>query len=216
MMKNSSEMSDIRFKIAWYEDAIERKRKQMERLRKKCNMGERFSKRTFETWDHTQHEEAFRKAFDYAAGFQSVTDGNGLIFTGDLGTGKTHLAAAIGNFLMENQSVPVYFASYIDILNAIKDSFDTGERTRDMITNVDLLIIDDLGKEQATEWSRETLFTIINHRYEHDLPMVITTNYSAGQLQKRIGAATVSRIAEMCEGIRMTGSDWRLKNGKTQ
>lgn len=73
-----------------------------------------------------------------------------------------------------------------------------------------LLIIDDLGAEKPSEWVAETLYRIINHRYEHELPVVITSNLSLDQLAQRLGDRTASRLAELCEVIELTGRDRRL------
>ena len=49
-----------------------------------------------------------------------------------------------------------------------------------------MLIIDDLGKERPSEWTLEKLFTIINNRYENNLPVIITTNYNRDKLRERL------------------------------
>lgn len=75
-----------------------------------------------------------------------------------------------------------------------------------------LLIIDDLGAEKPSEWVAETLYRIINHRYENELPVVITSNLSLDQLAQRLGDRTASRLAELCNVVELTGRDRRLQN----
>ena len=87
----------------------------------------------------------------------------------------------------------------------------------DNYSKVPLLIIDDLGKERPSEWTLEKLFTIINNRYENNLPVVITTNYNRDRLRERlanrtnyeIADAIISRLYEMCKGINIKGTDKR-------
>ena len=70
-------------------------------------------------------------------------------------------------------------------------------------------MIDDLGKEKQTEWSNSILYQVINRRYENFLPVIITTNETMGDLERNIGQATLSRLIEMCDGVRMDGKDYR-------
>jgi len=88
-----------------------------------------------------------------------------------------------------------------------------------LFKNVDLLIIDDLGKEPATEWVISTLYGIVNERYERELPTIITTNYADEELARRLsrngdtttGEAILSRLHEMCDGVEMWFDDYRSK-----
>ena len=80
-----------------------------------------------------------------------------------------------------------------------------------------MLIIDDLEKERPSEWTLEKLFTIVNNRYENNLPIIITTNYNKEKLRKRllcnnneeIVDSIISRLYEMCRGIIIFGKDKR-------
>ena len=80
-----------------------------------------------------------------------------------------------------------------------------------------MLIIDDLGKERPSEWTLEKLFTIINNRYENNLPVIITTNYNRDKLRERlannknyeIADSIISRLYEMCKGLAIYGNDKR-------
>jgi DNA replication protein DnaC len=79
---------------------------------------------------------------------------------------------------------------------------------------VPLLIIDDLGKERATDWTISTLYTIIDGRYDRAMPIIVTTNYDPGSLVGRltpqgddgtIAECIIDRINEVCRAIIMTG-----------
>ena len=75
-----------------------------------------------------------------------------------------------------------------------------------------LLIIDDLGRELNTPHNRSVFYQIVNYRYEHNTPLVITTNLDVQELCMRYDEAVFSRLAEMCDFVFMKGSDYRLRN----
>ena len=199
-----------------------------ERVRELFDMsqlGKRFITRTFDSWKQTPiNQQAYESAKKYVDNFDNYKEkGIGLMMSGTKGTGKTHLAAAITIELI-NQGTPVIMNTMIRLLGKIKDTYDgdlkeTESSLIDIYSTVDLLAIDDLGKERPNEWALEKLYTIINARYENLLPVVITTNYTIDRLKDRLtvknnvetAEAIVSRLNEMCVGIEMNWEDWRLK-----
>jgi len=103
-----------------------------------------------------------------------------LVFSGGYGSGKTHLAAAIANTVKSD----LYFAVVPDMLDYLRAAIDParlgednsyGERF-ELIKNVGLLVLDDLGTENQSVWVKQAMFQLINHRYTRRLPTVITTN----------------------------------------
>lgn len=222
-------------------EEAERNRQLQERVRKivgQSGIGARFRLRTFETFELTEeNQKAAMLCQKYADNFREKLPRynpnpgrNGLFITGPKGTGKTHLVAAIANKLM-NQGIPVICMTMIDLLERIKSTYtDTRQRfgggydaadILDAYTDVSLLIIDDLGKEQATEWAISKIYAIINARYEALMPTIITTNYSEADLIRRLtpketnddttADATIDRLREMCAAIITTGDSWRTK-----
>lgn len=193
----------------------------VEKLFRQSRMGERFKTRTFENF---KVNESNRKAYDaskkYADKFDSYRkEGVGLIYTGSYGTGKTHLAAAIAIQLMKN-GMPVIFGTLISLLGKLKETYNgNGDEAKvlELYRNVDLLVVDDLGKERPTEWVLEKLYSIINERYENNRPVVITSNYNNETLTERLkvkqntetAEAIVSRLYEMCRGVCLNGEDYR-------
>ena len=192
----------------------EKKQQRVAEIMQNSGMKSRFKKRTFATFVvTTENTLAYQKALEFAENFEK--QGKGLLFTGNIGTGKTHLAAAIANHLMQNLYT-VIFGNITDIISRIYDTYGKSSdvSTMDIIqylTSVDLLIIDDLGKEHTSENVRTLLYQIINALYEDEKLVVITTNLSGKELSEKIGPATVSRITEMTEPVIMQGHDWRLK-----
>ena len=217
------------------ERKVEENRKFKARIRKnigESGMGDRFLRRTFETFEVTKdNQKAFNIAKQYADNFEvflpkrgKEPGRNGLFIAGPKGTGKTHLAAAIANHLLR-QGNPVICMTMLDLLARIKKTFNllnTDESTvLDVYKSVPLLIIDDIGKEPATEWAISTIYNIINGRYEAYLPIIVTTNYDDKTLVERMtpkstgdsvtAEATIDRLMEMCIGVVITGPSWRQK-----
>lgn len=199
-------------------------REKIERMIAESKLGERFRTRTFENFIlNDKNKYAYEISKKYANEFKKYKkDGTGLIFIGSYGTGKTHLAAAICHELIKQNYQPI-FGTMITLLEKIKATYDdeyakeNEEQVIDKYTRCDLLVIDDLGKERPTEWAIEKLYYIINTRYERNLPVIITTNYSIEKLINRLtikdnvetAEAIVSRLYEMCVGIQMEWEDFR-------
>lgn len=201
----------------------ERKAK-AERQMAESGMKARFLARTFENFyiDTPGRAKAYRISKEYADNFAAHSaNGDGLYIEGTFGTGKTHLAAAIAIQLMEQGKI-VIFKTADDLLRDIKATFDESGREEQKVLarlkGCDLLVIDDLGKEQATDWSTAKLYSIINDRYECQKPIVITTNFNEDDLvavesPKGVGGhrirAILSRLHEMCRLMTMNWQDWR-------
>jgi DNA replication protein DnaC len=218
------------------ERKAEEARKLNERIREiigESGMGERFLRRTFETFQITkENQKAADKAKRYADSFNDLIPKqgqpdpgrNGLFIVGPKGIGKTHLAAAIANRLI-HQGTPVICMTMIDLLERIKQTFSRdGASDGNVIRlykTVPLLVIDDIGKEPPTEWAVSTIYNIINGRYEAYLPTIVTTNYDDKTLITRMtpretrdsitAEATIDRLREMCVGVIMDGQSWRSR-----
>ncbi len=113
-----------------------------------------------------------------------------ILLRGMYGCGKTHLAAAIANFAVE-QGIKTLFITVPDLLDSLRFSYNNSSDTRfedrfEEIRRSPLLILDDFGTQNATAWAQEKLFQIINFRYINKLPMVITTNLDLDQIEGRI------------------------------
>ncbi len=128
---------------------------------------------------------ALRQAYDFA-----IEPEGWMLFTGTYGTGKTHLAAAIGNHRLE-QGDAVMFTTVPDLLDHLRASFGYSseggyDETFTRMRNVDLLILDDLGVENPSPWAQEKLFQLLDHRYSHRLKTVVTTNQELEDIDPRI------------------------------
>ncbi len=150
-------------------------------------------------------EWAFNRARQYAG---SLT--GWMLLQGGFGCGKTHLAAAIANFVV-GMGVPTLFLTVPDLLDTLRFSYDsedtTFEQRFDEIRNAPLLVLDDFGTQNATAWAQEKLFQIVNYRYINKLPLVVTTNLDLDEIEARIR----SRLAdpELVSSVRIVAPDYR-------
>ena len=210
------------------EKDIAEKRKQMnariQQLIGKSGIKKRFISRTFENFKvNDKNKLAFETAKKYAETFALYqSEGKGIYFEGTYGTGKTHLAVAIALKLL-GQGIPVIYKTSIELLADIKRSYDASSgydeyQVMDIYKKAELLIIDDLGKEQCTEWSMPILYAIMNDRYEEMCPTIITTNYNEETLKKRLTpkygdssniGAIISRLHECNDVVTMAWNDYR-------
>lgn len=179
----------------------------------KSRIDKRFCLRTFKnfnTYDPIT-KAAKAKALDYANNIEKYLEtGTNLIIegAGKVGTGKTHLACAIAQAVMQ-KGIPAKFINIVSMIAEIKESFQIKN-----FTDVEVLIIDDLGKEKGTEWVCETVYGIINKRYEQMKPTIITTEGSMAAMTSHYddkGRAILSRISEDFFLIRLNGNDYRQR-----
>jgi DNA replication protein DnaC len=211
-----------------YDENIEKQKvqefnlKQIDKLFKNNNLGKRQLGSTFENYKiNNNNKKEYENVKKYTSKIiESKTD-KGLFITGSYGVGKTYLASCIANELIKNKKT-VVFGTLIQLLDFIKDTYKDNEISDkeylNLYSSVDLLIIDDLGKEKPTDWVLEKLFLIVNNRYNNYLPIVITTNYNRNQLRERLCVnknysivdSIISRLYGMCGGIEIKDDDHRM------
>lgn len=155
----------------------------------------------------------------------------GLLFIGPCGVGKTHLAVAIIQELIQKKNVPCYFCDFRELIRDIQNTFspDSSLTESDVLSPVfqkEVLVLDELGAKRTTAWVEETIFYIINNRYNNKKLTIFTSNYldkeeeeedrresffkkGDDSLVDRIGVRLRSRLYEMCKIVEIWGEDYR-------
>jgi DNA replication protein DnaC len=94
------------------------------------------------------------------------------------------------------------FLNVPDWLNAVREAWDGDDADQPPNPNgYELVVVDDLGAENATAWSRERIYSLINHRCQNGLYTLVTTNLAPGEIRAKLGRATASRIAMLCANV---------------
>ena len=153
--------------------------------------------------------DSLERAYNHAQQYASKLEG-WLLLQGNYGCGKTHLAAAVANFVVD-LGVPTLFLTVPDLLDSLRFSYNNPESTFEErfedIRRSPLLIMDDFGTENATAWAQEKLFQILNYRYINNLPLLITTNLSLNQLEGRIRSRL--QDPELVTQVKILAPDYR-------
>lgn len=173
---------------------VEHDAERRERFRKLSNL-DALADRNFDNFEVARYgltqkqlhslEFARQVALDYAQNPRGW-----LVLQGSYGTGKTHLAAAIGNYRL-TQGDMVLFITTPDLLDHLRASYSpkseaTYDETFDRLRDAQILILDDLGAENPSEWANEKLFQLLNYRYVERLPTIVTTNVPLENLDPRV------------------------------
>ena len=139
-----------------------------------------------------------------------------ILLSGPCGSGKTHLAISIlREQIQSGHWLSVWFVSATDLLLEIKKTFEpesawSESEVIDKYTEIEFLVIDDLGAEYVSEWVIATFYQILDRRFREAIPTLITTNLSIQEIEQRFGA----RIASRLSGYRLIGiqgSDYRKR-----
>jgi len=145
----------------------------------------------------------------------------GLLFLGNCGVGKTHLAVSLLKQIILQKGDFGLFYDFRDLLREIQGSWNGISQTSELeilrpVLSADVLVLDELGANKPTEWVRDTIAHIINCRYNEKKLTILTSNYPDAATQPgeetltdRIGARMRSRLYEMCKVIEIRGKDFR-------
>lgn len=204
-------------------------------LRLRSLFGEALQKANFDNFDFSYYNNAHfadeeirdrenavrthREAKNFVELLLAGQKPKGLVLMGNVGSGKTHLAAAITNALQSNDIYALFVVvpELLDELRATyrNDGLDES-KIMDSAKNSPVLILDDLGAHNYTEWTRNKIFSLLNFRLMHALPTVITTNLIMEEMEEYLGERTSSRVVELCKICRLsTEKDIRFqKNPK--
>jgi len=201
-----------------------------EMLLEQANIPRRYKHCTLKNFEihHESHKNALKISSQFVKNYpvQDV----GLLFIGPCGVGKTHLAVAICRELIEKKHTPCFFYDFRELIKEIQstytpDSLLTESEVLNPVFQTKLLVLDELGAKRTSAWIEETIFYIINQRYNHKKLTIFTSNYldteeeedkrdsfykkSEDSLVDRIGVRLRSRLYEMCKIVEILGDDYR-------
>lgn len=153
---------------------------------------------------------------DYAQSFDGMS--KSILMRGATGLGKTHLSLAIANELIDKGYYVVY-VSAPSILSRLENSHfgynnNEEEQLIQTLCDCDLLIIDDLGTEFTTQYSKTVIYNIFNNRLLRNKPVIINTNMTIRELEATYSQRFVSRIMGECDKLDFLGNDIRAKKKK--
>lgn len=182
------------------------KLRQAKELMERSGISQEFRKKGFDNFDIkniSQLENAKRQAVKYVRMFEEREHDrqNSIMFSGQVGSGKTHLGTAISSSLM-NQGIAVVYMAYRNAVTKIKQHItDEEEYSKEvsLYSKARVLYIDDLLKGRLTETDVNIMYEIINYRYMNNLPIIISTEKSLDELLE-FDEAVGSRMIEMCRG----------------
>lgn len=155
--------------------------------------------------------------------YLKAIDNGGLFIHGLVGRGKTWLAVATTKaWLNAHKSRRVVFTDATALLAHVRKAYDGGETEAGAIwrySGADLLIYDDFGKGRQSEWAMERIESIVQYRYENELPTIFTSQWAGADLIRRLSegsteesaTAIVSRIVQTCQMVELTGPDRRMQ-----
>jgi DNA replication protein DnaC len=157
-----------------------------------------------------QSHQTLRRAYDACRAFAARPEG-WLVLTGTYGCGKTHLAAAIANQRVD-AGQPAIFVVVPDLLDHLRSTFGPAselsyDRLFEQVRETNLLVLDDLGTQSSTPWAQEKLFQLLNHRYNGQLPTVITSNQRLEDMDQRIRSRLMD--LNLVERIHIAAPDFR-------
>jgi DNA replication protein DnaC len=178
----------------------------------------RFVDRNFQGFLADTREKLFalKVASDFAANFaENSKDGSSLIFSGRHGTGKTHLAVAVGLAVMVQSTV--IYVNALDLIRMVRDTWRrdsplTELNVLDDLSSVGLLIVDEVGVQYGTESEKVILFDVINRRYRDSKPMILLTNLNRDGMKDFLGERSFDRLREISTWVVFDWASYRGAN----
>lgn len=193
------------------------KEQEIERLKRSCFISMSQWAYTFDNYKG-EKDKSYTIAKNYVKEYEQMKKENiGLLFCGTVGSGKTYLACCIANALIEEYMIRVKIRNFAQIINDLqKSGFDLDKNEYiESLTNVSVLILDDLGIERDTSYAKEQVYNIVNSRYLKQKPTIFTTNLPYEKIQNSDDGVEYeriySRIIEMCIPIKVMGEDFRKR-----
>ncbi|AVL75537.1 ATP-binding protein [Providencia rettgeri] len=184
------------------------------------NIPPRFANETFETFKATTQPAKHNLTVcqQYVNTWEDRKNaGEGLIFCGIPGTGKTHLAVSIAREIAKDLQESVFITTAARIIRAFRRTWSGNSEFSELdvlakYCNPDLLIIDEIGVQYGTDSERNILFEVINDRYEYLLPTILVSNLPLNELEEMLGERAVDRLLQGGTVLTFNWSTYRRGN----
>jgi len=218
-------------------ECVCRKERRAVRSIEQARIPQRYAHCTLESYDthfpssNRSLTAAHMMAKKFVQSYPFETNGNGLLLTGSIGVGKTHLGVGILQSLIAERGAKGLFYDYRDLLKQVQNSYNRNVNATELeilrpVFDAEVLVLDELGASKPTDWVWDTVAHILNTRYNDRRTTIITTNYAnlsplgsevsgpraavrEETLGDRIGERMRSRLQEMCVVVEMNGQDFR-------
>jgi DNA replication protein DnaC len=185
----------------------------------RAGIPERFQDRSLENFIATTDAQRRALAFAtaYADGFGEVMKtGRSALFIGKYGTGKTHLACAIGMRLMQRDQRPVLFSTVFRAVRRVKDTWSAGSLETESqaiaaLTFPHLLILDEVGVQHGSDTEKLIVFDLINERYERRRPTLLLSNFDVETVRRYLSERVFDRLRE--DGGEVVVFNWSSNRG---
>lgn len=195
-----------------------------EMLLARAEIPDRYQECSFETYKPIHESQV--KALMYASTLaKTYPVERGLLLVGPAGVGKTHLATSALR-VIALKGYAGLFIEFGNLLKQIQKSYDRNSSTTEWqvlsaITEISVLVLDELGASRPTDWARDILYQVINARYNKRRLTIVTSNFidepkvGDESLAERIGEPLRSRLYEMCKTVNLGGEDYRRRKDRS-
>ena len=204
------------------QDAAKRERERLESFIEQAAVPRRFIGRSFDNFTVQTPEQ--QRALDAARGYADTFEkrmkaGHGLVLSGMPGTGKSHLAAAILQAVL-----PRHTGLYVTCMGVIRmvrntwrrDSQQSEKQVLDVLSGVDLLVIDEIGVQYGTDGEQTILFEVLDLRYQNQLPTILLTNQDKDGFKAYVGERSFDRLTETSRWLAFDWQSHRASARKAQ
>lgn len=185
----------------------------------RANIPERFKDRSLASFCARNDGQKYALTFakDFADSFSSKATGRSAIFSGNVGTGKTHLAVGIALHVMRDYGKSAVFITVQRLIRTVRDTWRKDSDASEIeairtFSGPDLLILDEVGIQAGSENERQILFDVLNERYENRKSTLLLTNLSVSECKHYLGERVFDRMRE--DGGEFVAFDWDSYRGK--
>ena len=168
---------------------------------------------SFDNFEKTKAIDKFNMCKYFAKNWEETKkNGRSIFMLGTVGGGKTHLACAIANYVILNYLAKVKYTTFSRLSLEMRDAQNQNKslvESMNVFTKCDLLIIDEIGVKNTSEYEFSLLNEIVDSRYNNILPTILITNMNWKEIRKVIGERVISRLTENGESLVFKNNDFR-------